>query len=557
MPVHHNDLADDPLAYDRQRSFVAGQVSYLRVNALSEDQGAVLSNVDIDTDAAVENRRGFRKWGNLSALVGSDTPQGLFWFDYGANQFLLAVAGGKLYRCPSGGTWTLVTASATPSTTSAAYGDQIADTFWLTDGTGRGRFWTGAQLAAGSAGTAITDGASTATLFTGLRYRLFALNAATPDEIYCSKFLPTDATPFTLSSAILPFRVGEGTGEPTMAMAPWKNLFSLVVVKKGSIWVVDTSPAASEVSAATSTSTFGILQVGWVGAVAGRTVARASNDILFLSEDGVRSLARTMEDGEGKVSDPLSFPIHDFIRRINTAAVSKASAVCHAGRYLLSVPLDSSSVCNTLLVWNLRSGAWVVWDGVQPVAMIEAKYNSGPRRLMVLDARGHVLEYRGHVATPVPEDFRDNVTGSDVRPTWAVRTRGMTFGDPVAPKDLDAIELEFDRSEALVDVDVWLDSDASGIRLASKLRTGYPGWVLAPDGGLAADYPGSTLDCKLGEAKVLRVRKSATHFPDAREVMVEVREAADLSASELAESGALRLRGVLVSAYLETKEAET
>lgn len=557
MPVLFNDLADDPLTYDRQRSCVGGQVSYARVNMLSEDQCAELRNVDIDTDLAVENRRGFRKWGNLNALVGSDAPQGLFWFDFGATQFLLAVAGGKLYRCPSGGTWALVTASAVPSTTAQAYGAQIGDTFWLADGTGRGRFWTGAQLTAGAAGTAITDGASTATLFSGLRYRLFALNAATPDEIYCSQFLPTTATPFTLSTAILPFRVGEGQGDPTVWLTPWKNLFSLVVLKRSSIWAVDTTPAASEVSAATTTSTFGIQQLGWIGAVAGRSVVRASNDILFLSDDGVRSLARTVEDGEGKISEPLSFAIDDVIQRINQPYAARSCAVFHAGRYVLGVPLDSSTVPNTLLVWNARSGAWVVWTGVQPVAMVEAQWTGGPRRLMVFDSRGHVLEYRDTAANPVPADWRDNVTGTDVRPAWSIRTRGLTWGDPVCPKDPDFAEFEFDRSEAIVDIDVRLDNDASGTRLATRVRTGYPGWVLAPDGGLAADYPGSTLNCTLGESKVLRVRKSMTHYPDAREVMFEVRETQELTTAEQAEAGVLRMRGIMAGAFLETKEVET
>lgn len=557
MPVHFNDLQDDPLGYDRQRSCVGGQVSWARVNMLTEDQCAELRDVDIDTDLAVENRRGFRKWGTLRDAIGSSTPQGLFWFDFGSTQYLLAVAAGWLYRCPSGGTWSIVTGSAVPSTTAQAFGAQIGDTFWLCDGTGRGRFWTGAQLTSGHAGTAITDGASTATLFAGLRYRLFSLNASTPDEIYCSQFLPTTGTPFTLSSSILPFRVGEGQGDPTVCLTPWKNLFSLVVLKRSSIWAVDTTPAASEVSAATTTSTFGIQQLGWIGAVASRSVVRASNDILFLSEDGVRSLARTVEDGEGKVSEPLSYPIDDIIQRINPAYASKSCAVFHAGRYVLGVPLDSSTVANTLLVWNARSGAWVIWSGVEPVAMVEAQWTGGPRRLMVFDSRGDVLEYRDSAANPIASDWRDNVTGTDVRPVWSVRTRGMTWGDAVCPKDVDFAEFEFDRSEALVDIDVRIDNDASGTRLASKVRTGYPGWILAPDGGLAANYPGSTLDCYLGESKVLRVRKSMTHFPDGREVMFEVRETQELTAAEAAESGVLRMRGILAGAYLETKEVET
>lgn len=556
MPIDFNDYLDDVLQYDRQRSCVGGQVSFARVNLLNEDQCAELIDVDIETDLALENRRGFRKWGDLNALIGSDAPQGMWWFDFDSTQYLLVLAGGDLYRCPENGTWALVTTGASPSSTATGYGAQIGDTFWLCDGTGRGKFWTGAELTSGASGTAVTDGAANVSHFVAQRFRLFGLNAATPDEVYASKYLPTDATPFTLSTAILPFRIGEGQGDPVTCLVPWKGMFSLVAVKRSSIWLIDTTTAGATTSSATTTSAFGIQQVGWQGSPAGRTVVRASNDILYLSDDGVRSLARTIDDGEGKVSEPLSQPVDDLIRRINRAAMDTACSTFHAGKYLCAVPIDNAAAPSHILVWNSRNGAWVVWTGIQPLAMVVTQWTGGPKRMMVLDSRGHVLEYRDHVTYPIATDYRDDVTGSDVRPAWYIRTRGLTWGEPVCPKDVDHAEFEFDRSEAIIDIDVRIDNDASGVRLASKVRTGYPGWILAPEGGTSADYPSSTLDCQLGEAKVKRVRKSMTHYPEAREVMFEIREAGELTTAEQDESGVLRMRGVLAGAYVVTKEEQ-
>lgn len=557
MPVNFNDIVDDPLTWDRQRSFTGGQASFFRANMLSEDQATSLQDVDIDTDLALENRRGFRKFGDLKSLVGSDTPQGAWWFNFGSNQFALVLAGGKLYRGTVSGTWTLVAASAAGSTTAPGYGAQVGDTFWLSTGDTRGRFWTGAQLAAGHAGTAVTDGPTHLTRLAALRYRLFGVDASNPDSVYCSKFLPTDATPFTLSSAILPFRPGEGEGDPVLSMVGWKGIFSLVIVKRGSVWMVDTTPAGQSTSAATTTSEFGVQQVGWIGSVAGRSVVRSSNDVLFLAEDGVRSLARTVEDGDGKVSDPLSQPITDIVRRINKAGASTANAVFHNGRYILGVPLDSALSPNAILVWYARTGAWMTWTGVQPVSMVVAAWPDEPRRLLMLDARGHVLEYRDHVQSAVASDYRDNVTGSDERVAWAVKSRALTWTDAVSPKALDCAEFEFDRSEAIIDIDVRLDNDASGTRLASKERTGFPGWVLAPDDGVEADYPGSVLPITLGELKVKRIKKSLTHYENAREVIYEIREAEGLTTEEQSESGVLRLRGIISGAFLETQEADS
>lgn len=557
MPVLFNDLSDDPLAHDRQRSFIGGQASYIRVNLITEDQCSSLVDVDIDTDLALENRRGFHKWHDLeSVLAAGAMPQGIWFFDFAQTQFVLVAAGGRLFRSNLAGPWQLVSATALPSATAPAWGVQIGKFFWLADGTGRARFWTDAQLAAGHAGTPTTDLPAVIGTLAAVRYRLFGVDPAVPDEVYCSKFLPTDGTPFTLASAILPFRVGEGQGDPITAMVPWKGLFGMVVVRRNSLWVVDTTPAASEVSAATETSEFGIMQVGWLGSSAGRTVARSSNDVLYLAPDGIRSLARTVEDGEGKVSDPISQPIDDVIQRINTNRIHTSCATFHSGRYFCAVPLDAALDPSHVLVLNTRTGAWTVWTGLQPVMMSVAQWTAGPRQLLVLDRRGHVLEWRDYTPNPTPEDYRDNVTGVDVRPPWYVRTRAFTWGDMVCPKDPDFAEFEFDRSEALIDIDVRIDNEATGRRLGRKIRTGYQGWILAPEGGTPSRYPESTLDCLLGEQKVKRIRKSMTHYPDGREFMFEIREAKDLTPAELEESGVLRMRGILSGAFLETAEAQ-
>lgn len=557
MPVHHNDLLDDPQQYDRQRSFTGGQVSYPRVNLLNEDQATVLQDVDLDSDLVISNRRGFRKWGDLKTLVTSATPQGIWWFDSVSYQFALVLAGGKLYRAPSSGVWTQVSATATPSTTALGYGAQVVDSFFLGTGDGKPKLWSSANIVASAAGTATTDGPSAMSVMAAQRYRLFGKTAFAIDEVYCSKFLPTDSTPFTAGSAIQPFRVGEGAGDPIVGMVPWKGLFSLVVVKTGSIWLCDTTPAALNASAAVVTSQFQIQQVGWLGSPAGRTVVRASNDVLFLAEDGVRSLARTIEDGDGKVSEPISWAITDWIERINWASIATANAVFHEGRYILAVPIDNSTTPNVLLVFNTRANSWVVWTGVQATGMVVASFNGQRRKLLILDARGHVLELRDHVVSPVATDFRDDVTGSDTRVPWRIRTRGLTWRDQEAPKHLDRAEFEFDRSEAIIDVDVHLDNDVDPKRLITKERTGYPGWVLAPEGGTPSTHPGSTLDCKLGEMKVKRIAKSMTHYGDAREIMFEVREASQMTTAEQAESGTLRMRSIQAAAYFETLEKET
>jgi hypothetical protein len=101
------------------------------------------------------------------------------------------------------------------------------------------------------------------------------------------------------------------------------------------------------------------------------------------------------------------------------------------------------------------------------MAWCVASWRGQPQRLVFLDARGQLLEFRDHVipAAVNQGDFRDMLTpADDLRVPWRIRTRSMIWGDLESPKDLDGVELEFNKSDARVDVDVVLD-DKSGAAL--------------------------------------------------------------------------------------------
>jgi hypothetical protein len=45
MPVYFNDALDDTLLYDRQASFIGGQVSNFRENLLNESQAELIKDL--------------------------------------------------------------------------------------------------------------------------------------------------------------------------------------------------------------------------------------------------------------------------------------------------------------------------------------------------------------------------------------------------------------------------------------------------------------------------------------------------------------------------------
>lgn len=543
MPIAYIESLDDPLLFDRQQAWDGGQVSHYRLDELNQRQAWMLQDVDVDTNGALRTRLGWHALGNLSATIGAVAVQGAWWFDSPTWEGLLVVAGGKLYKGASGGTWTKVADSAVGSATAPAYAAQINETIYIGTGGDRPKLWSAATIAATGAGTAVTDGPAKLSHLAAQNFRLFGLNADTPDEIYCSGFLPTSGTPF---GSIESFRVGEGEGDPVTALIPWKG-WNLCVFKADSTWAVNTS-SVSPTDLTTYTHDFTIQRLSSrVGCIAHRSAAPAGNDLLFLARDGVRSLAKTQEDGDGAVSLPLSDPIQDVMDRINMSYVHLACAGWWRGKYMLAVPLDDSTVNNAVLVLNLRTGGWTVWTGLQASAFAITSFSGQQQRCAMLDLRRQMTVFRDHVqpVSRTATDYKDTLDLSTyTKPDWRVRSRGMTFGEALNPKQPRSIEVTFDQSEATFDVRLISDDDANSSSLvASKQVSGLP----------AVRLP-AVLPFTLGESRLRRLRYDLTGQLPCRSMSVEIEEAAGMTTTEDAASGPLGMTEIIASAWLNAME---
>ena len=395
------------------------------------------------------------------------------------------------------------------------------------------------------AGLTVVDGPDALAFLTAQHFRLFGVNPRAIDELWVSEWLPGGYKPFTQEGVpISPIRIGEGEGDPITGLFAWKG-FLLLVFKEASIWSVDTSPG-TDTSPATVASSFTIQRVsGRVGCAAHRSIAMAGNDVYWLARDGVRTLQRTLADPAGSVGEALSYPVDDYIQRINWGAAPGACATYWNGRYLLAVPLDNSQVNNCILVYQPSQNRWQVWTGLQPVQFAVTRFDGQPQKLVLLDARGGALVFQDYIpqgqASAV--HYRDSIAGAEMRPTWRIQTRAMVWQEVANPKQPDFVEFEFDRSTALADIRIGLDSPPDTL-IESKVITGNAAVLVLP----------FTLPAKLGQLSVRRQRFSLLGLAAAREVMFELSEAANLGSAESASSGYVSLRSVLAGAYLETLE---
>ena len=568
MPVYYNDGLDDAVVYDRQASFVGGQISNFRENLLNESQAELLKDLDAPKNGVLKSRRGFHRFADLLGSTSSSTNvQGIAYFDTDAKEALIVFVNGKIYSINSSGTVSSIASGAEKvnSATARVYTAQVADklfytNFGVTAGSGSGKVgqitWNGSSFDVKEAADAAPVDAK---YIVSNNFRAFAYNPG-DDQIYVTGFLPNVATTGVTTifggTGNNPFKVG--LGDPVTGLASWVG-FNIVVFCKNSCYVVDTggSPAASGTVPTTANYTIRTISAS-TGCVAHGSIAQVGEDLFFLSRTGVRSIRRTMEENM-VASDVgvISYPIQDVIDEINWAAVENATAIFWNNRYLLSVPTGTSTVNNTTLCYNTNTQSWTgVWRGtvseasgtpastINPYQFAVTQFSGGKPYLISLDKVGNPLQFRDFVEdiNLVDTDFQDKTTTTFVDTGWQAVTRAFTFNEQVTTKDGEFAEFEFDRSNAVIDIGVILDGAEQTDNLADELDTGT--------GELRLSF---TLPSTLGSGKLNRFRYSMTQYPEFRELQFKFQQ----SGTAGADSKYLALRSIHAGGFLNSVGVES
>ena len=255
--------------------------------------------------------------------------------------------------------------------------------------------------------------------------RLFATSAddTVPDDtIFVSDILDGESWDLIGNS----IRVGGGDGDPIVALTPWYG-YNMLVFKELSIWVVEADP-----SLAVADWTIKLINTR-TGCVAARTVQQVGSDVLFLSRDGVRSI-KTIEAGaQTDVSLPVSTPVNDLIGRINQAQVSKCCAVYWRNRYLLSVPLDSSTNPDRVLCYHLLAKSWTGhWSGWEPRDWVITAFG-GKLRMNFGDQRGQLYTWDDYTAedSTTADTYKDGTVAYESYIKSRAYRYGETWGDKI------------------------------------------------------------------------------------------------------------------------------
>lgn len=420
MQKYSYDIAKQ-YSYDTQQSFVGGMVSDYDGNSLDTTQARLLQNCVIDAIGKVKKRPGIVEIGNGTAL---NKVQGLTYFDTPSVEKLIAISDGEVFENSGSGNWSSLAGYTTTNSDDKVRFSQLIDKLFVLDGTKHLAYWDGSTWTDNS-----TD---TNPLGTGYKYlvshvnRLFASgNSTVDDEIVVSQAL--DGANWLNINSTWGFRVGGGEGQAIKQIVSWYDTV-LTVFKEQSVYVVETPYSA------TSAVNFSIRKVTDRGCVASESVKVIDNDILFLSDDGIRSLTQSQiaDTNKGQVSGIISKPINDYILRINKDHVQKSVSEVMGDHYILWVPLDNNTEPSHALVWNSSLQSWVgIWTGWNASAMCISRFGDS-RRLVVGDQSGDVSNSNMNVDDDefTPDDYRDKGEAF----TSIVRTRSMMFNSYINKK---------------------------------------------------------------------------------------------------------------------------
>jgi len=427
-------------------------------------------------------------------LYYTDGASNLFFTD-GTNYYRQGTSVLSITVSTQGLGYTGSTAAVTIGAPNIAYGTTASAVATVTSGTISGVTVTLAgsgyttaptvTIAAPPAGgghfTATATASVSALSPTGLRLirnftnRLFAVGTgANRNTLYASDIL--DAEIWKTTNSIV---VGGDDGEDIIAIQPFFD-YELLVFKPNKIYLVTADPTATTAS-------------GWtvrlindkIGCQAAASAIFTNKDVFFLSNDGIRSVVRSAADDFYAVGPTLTEPVKNIIARINRSYIGDANAAFHNNRYYLSLPLDNSTTCNYVLVYNTLFGSFEGLWSIAASAMTKTNFSGGYSTNCVKLAIGSPTGQVGHLYDYLDPDLQGdgNTEFKDYGTSYTsyVVTKAYDFDDKISKKYGSHYEMEFYYSTATgCTIGMKRETDSQYVTIGTNVDTSTPGGLTLP-----------------------------------------------------------------------------
>jgi hypothetical protein len=417
------------------------QVSWL----LSENQLADALNMEIDKIGRISTRKG------AAALGGrTDTPGGGIeeYVDGNGNAFFSAFWEDNLYKSAGAGDWTRI-----------ACGESIASGILHMGAAGRlngqrAVAYTGVTDDVGARGPLliydVDNDASTLVTECGTpRCVAWFQNrywAAEGETLYWSEIL--DTAGFSLAGMTLGIEPGNG-GDVT-ALIPSRDLTPRMwILKERAVLVLEPRWGSSSAIIPTAGDSLDVINTnlrtltlgaGCVATKSARWIPGAEgSDVMFLAQDGFRSLQRAANDVQSGAGFPLSYTIPDWIARINFDHADKAVAAVYDNKYHCAVPMDGATENTHILVYNIATKGWSLldWQAVDLNAFRLKSTDALYFQNAYLTTDTSVTDAAGDPVYQVYKAYNGLTDPGPTHVKWFYQTRTMVFQQPTRQKRWD------------------------------------------------------------------------------------------------------------------------
>lgn len=164
-----------------------------------------------------------------------------------------------------------------------------------------------------------------------------------------------------------------------------------------------------------------------IGCIARDTIVNTGNDVLFLSDTGLRSLQRTIQEKSAPFRN-IGKNVHDYLQDVISALSSldsvKSGFSAVNNFYLIIIPSTNQVLCfDTRVILEDGSARATTWNNIEPSCFCETK-----GRKFYIGKAGYIGEYTGYVDDA--EAYR-----------FAYFTTWIDFGNPIQTSILKKIIL--------------------------------------------------------------------------------------------------------------------
>jgi len=163
------------------------------------------------------------------------------------------------------------------------------------------------------------------------------------------------ATVFAGTAVPILIDIGKNDGFAVTGLAVFQG--SYIIFKENAIYQMEPDAAGSSFTVTLITRA--------IGCVSHRSIAYVENDVYFLTRRGVFVIGNEANFYTAIRTNELSARVRPLIDQISPAGFELTNATYDKERYMLNVPMSSTTI-NRTIVYDRRYQAWSVWDKLAP-----------------------------------------------------------------------------------------------------------------------------------------------------------------------------------------------